>query len=244
MFLSLQACPNDNFEDYSSGRVLYSGQGIPNFPIRLLNEMYGRAKSHLEKKEDIIVYDPCCGGGYALTILGIFDNLNIGKLYASDVNTDMVEFSKKNLGLLTYCGLMKRKQELQYLYELYGKQSHREALSSWENIYDRLKKEITADIFKADCTKTLPNIKPDIIITDVPYGNLVNWTEETGLNAMLEQLWNISHSETVLAVCMDKGQKVESSRWTRVEKHNVGKRHLEILKKNTSLQPVTVTKLL
>ena len=58
-------CPNDNFEDYCSGRVIYSEKGIPKFPVRLLNEMYGRAKSYLDKKENIIVYDPCCGGGYA-----------------------------------------------------------------------------------------------------------------------------------------------------------------------------------
>lgn len=75
------------------------------------------------------------------------------------------------------------------------------------------------------------NIKPDIIITDVPYGNLVDWTEEIGLNAMLEQLWEIAHSKIILVVCMDKREKVGSSRWIRIEKHNIGKRHLEIFKK-------------
>ena len=50
-------------------------------------------------------------------------------------------------------------------------------------------------------------------------------------DAMLEQLWEISHSKTILAVCMDKSQKVKSSRWIRIEKHNIGKRHIEILKK-------------
>ncbi len=224
-------CPNDNFEDYCSGRVIYSGKGIPNFPVRLLNEMYGRAKSYLDKKENIIVYDPCCGGGYALTVLGMFDNLSIGSIYASDVDDRMLESAKKNLGLLTYSGLMKRKQEIKHLYEMYGKKSNLEALVSCGKIYDRIKKEITAEVFKADCTKALPDIKPDIIITDVPYGNLVDWTEETGLSAMLEQLWKISHPKTILAVCMDKSQKTGSNRWTRIEKHNIGKRRLEIFKK-------------
>lgn len=174
-------CPNDNFEDYSSGRVIYGGKGIPNFPVRLLNEIYGRAK--------------------------------------------------RNLGLLTYSGLMKRKQEILHFYEMYGKQSHLEALMSCEIICDRIEREIPVEVFKADCTKTLPNIKPDIIITDVPYGNLVNWTEKMGLSAMLEKLWEISHANTILAVGMDKSQKVESNRWVRIEKHNIGKRRLEILKK-------------
>ena len=224
-------CPNDNFEDYASGRVVYGGKGIPNFPVRLLNEIYQRAKSYLEEKEDITIYDPCCGGGYALTILGMFDNLSIGRIYASDISGSMVEFAKKNLGLLTYSGLMKRRQEIMYSYKMYGKQSHLEALASWEKIYDRLKKEITAEVFEADCTQKMPNMKPDIIFTDVPYGNLVNWSETKALNAMVEQLWQISHSKTILAVCMDKSQKVESDRWMRIEKNNIGKRHFEILKK-------------
>lgn len=32
-------CKNENYEDYSSGRVLYGGKGIPNFPVRLINEI-------------------------------------------------------------------------------------------------------------------------------------------------------------------------------------------------------------
>lgn len=32
-------CKNENFEDYSSGRVLHGGKGIPNFPVRLINEI-------------------------------------------------------------------------------------------------------------------------------------------------------------------------------------------------------------
>lgn len=36
-------CGDANFEDFASGRVLYGGNGIPNFPVRLLNEIFGRA---------------------------------------------------------------------------------------------------------------------------------------------------------------------------------------------------------
>lgn len=32
-------CKNDNFEDFASGRVLFGGRGIPNFPVRLLLEI-------------------------------------------------------------------------------------------------------------------------------------------------------------------------------------------------------------
>ena len=63
-------CKDDNFQDFASGRVLYGGKGIPNFPIRLLLEIYGRALERSNKKEDLVIYDPCCGGGYSLRILG------------------------------------------------------------------------------------------------------------------------------------------------------------------------------
>lgn len=36
-------CENRNWEDFSSGRVLYGTGGVPNFPVRLANEMYRRA---------------------------------------------------------------------------------------------------------------------------------------------------------------------------------------------------------
>lgn len=224
---------NDNFEDFASGRVLYSGKGIPNFPIRLLNEMYGRAKSYLEKKQDIVLYDPCCGGGYALTVLGFFGNTDVKKIYGSDIDENMIIYAKKNAGLLTEAGLANRKNEIEQMYKKYGKQSHMEALESCNKLKSMLEKEIVAEFFKADCTKELPSIFPDIIITDVPYGKLVEWENEEAISidCMLEQLWLISHEKTILAVCMDKKQKITCQKWERLEKHNVGKRKFEILKK-------------
>ena len=62
-------CNNDNFEDYASGRVLYSAEGVPNFPVRLINEIFGYALEYSSKKQNLCVYDPCCGGGYSLTVL-------------------------------------------------------------------------------------------------------------------------------------------------------------------------------
>ncbi len=225
-------CKNDNFQDFASGRVLYGGKGIPNFPIRLLLEIYGRALAYSNKKDDLVIYDPCCGGGYALTILGYFHNKNIRKLYGSDIDEDMVAHAKKNLSLLTDANLKKRKEEIMELYNSYGKESHKEALDSCDKLSSMLVRYISTEIFLADCTMLLPEILPDIIITDVPYGNLVEWEQGKGsMDAMLEQLWRISHDNTVLVVCMDKKQKINFEEWKRLEKQNVGKRKFEILKK-------------
>lgn len=222
-----------NFEDFSSGRVLYSGQGIPNFPVRLLNEIFGRALSYSEKKTDVIVYDPCCGGGYALTVLGFFYNETIRKIYGSDIDAEMVSHAKKNVSLLEKEGLKRRKSELVEYYELYGKESHRLAIDSCSRLSKMLQKEITSEIFEADCTKTLPEIAPDLVFVDIPYGNLVKWEDSSIVNPdeMMEQLWMIAKDGTVLAVCMDKKQRCHSDKWSRVEKQNIGKRRFEIYKK-------------
>lgn len=225
-------CKNDNFQDFASGRVLYGGKGIPNFPVRLLLEIYGRALSYSNRKEDLVIYDPCCGGGYALTILGYFQNRYIGKLIGSDIDEDMVAHSKKNTSLLNRDVLKKRKTELEELYNLFGKASHKEALDSCDKLSLMLENDISAKIFQADCTMPLPEILPDIIITDVPYGNLVEWEQgKSSIDDMLEQLWKISHANTILAVCMDKRQKINCDMWKRLEKQNIGKRRFEILKK-------------
>lgn len=224
-------CKNNNFEDFASGRVLYGGRGIPNFPVRLLNEIYCRAKSYLEQKKDIVIYDPCCGGGYALTVLGFFYNSEIKKIYGSDIDESMIAYAERNVSLLTNIDLQKRKAEIEQLYREYGKNSHKEALNSCDTLINMLSQEVSSEIFKADCTRTLPQILPDIIITDVPYGNLVEWQNENSLDRMLEHLWVISHEKTILAVCMDKKQKINSEKWKRLEKQNIGKRKFEILKR-------------
>lgn len=227
-------CENDNFEDFASGRVLYGGKGIPNFPVRLLLEIYGRARSYLEEDRNIILYDPCCGGGYALTVLGFFYNGDIKRIYGSDIDEGMIGHAKKNAALLTKDGIKTRKEEIRRLYAEYGKSSHLEALQSCDKLKNMLVRDIAVEIFRADCTRELPGILPDIIITDIPYGNLVEWNngEAVSLDDMLGQLWSISHEKTILAVCMDKKQRISCDKWKRLERQNAGKRKFEILKLN------------
>ena len=222
-------CDNENFEDYASGRVLYSSEGVANFPVRLVNEIFGYAKEYSVKKRDLCVYDPCCGGGYSLTVLGLMNADVIKKLCGSDVDAKMVEVARKNLALLSEDGLKKRYAELQSLYDLYGKSSHADALKSIERFRNGMKRSIATELFVADCTE-LPLLSPDIIITDVPYGNLVEWNTESKnpLHDMLQQLASISHKDTVLAISMDKKQKAIHPAWVRKKKQIIGKRKFEI----------------
>ena len=218
-----------NYEDFASGRVIYGGKGIPNYPVRLITEIFGRAMECSNKKENLIVYDPCCGGAYSLTILGFFYGEKIEKIYGSDISEEMVTSARKNMNLLKYKGLDDRKAELEKLYAEFGKTSHREAIESVEKLKNKLVKDIDTEVFTADCTKSLPDMKPDIIITDIPYGNLVDWGGGGELAAMMENLLGIAGDDTVLAISMDKSQKIASEGWHRIEKQNIGKRRFEIL---------------
>ena len=49
MILEYLYCEKGNYEDYSSGRVIYSEKNMPNFPVRLISEMFGRAVHYSEK---------------------------------------------------------------------------------------------------------------------------------------------------------------------------------------------------
>ena len=223
--------PAGNLEDYASGRVLYGGRGVPNFPVRLIVEIFGRARELLKGKERLRVYDPCCGGAYALTVLGFFCGPCIEKIYASDISPDMLGIAEKNLGLLTRAGLDRRRAELERFLADTGKPSYADALRSLERLRGVLMRDIGTEVFAADCTGPLPQLRPDVILTDVPYGHLAQWQGEDALGAMLGQLWKISSEGTVLAVCADKGQKIRSDQWIRVEKQNVGKRRFEIFRR-------------
>lgn len=223
-------CNNENFEDYASGRVLYSAEGVANFPVRLVNEIFGYAKEYSVKKAGLCIYDPCCGGGYSLTVLGFMNSESIDKICGSDIDEKVLEVAGKNLTLLSKEGLEKRCAEIQSLYDMYGKASHADALESGLKLKNMMKKDIATELYIADCTEELPPISPDIIITDVPYGNLVDWNTESNhpLLDMLQQLADISHKDTVLAISMDKKQKAEHPAWERRKKQIIGKRKFEI----------------
>ncbi len=226
-------CENGNFEDLSSGRVIYGGSGVPNFPVRLGNEIYRRCTGYLPGKAHFTIYDPCCGGGYLLTVLG-FCNHNIAKITASDISGEMVAAAAKNLALLTRKGLERRRQELDALLRQYQKPSHREALCSLERLQTSLRHDIPSTLFATDCTKAIPfEGTPDIIMTDVPYGSLTTWEDggENPLLAMYLRLSEIARPDTVLAVIMDKGQKYRGDVWVRLEKQVIGKRKFEIYRR-------------
>jgi 23S rRNA G2445 N2-methylase RlmL len=171
------------------------------------------------------------------TVLGMLHQDKIAKIYGSDVSTTALEIALKNASLLTIAGLEQRKSELKSYYDNFGKTSHLEAIQSCEHMIRKMGQktdDLYAEFFCADATK--PNeIKgmkelPDIILADVPYGNLVEWSnpEDAMIDQLFEALMSIARQGTVVAICSDKHQKISLKSGIRKEKQLIGKRKFEI----------------
>lgn len=226
---------NDNYQDLSSGRVLYHGSGMTNFPVRLAQEIFGRCLQYSPKKSSICLYDCCCGGGYLLTVLGFLNQGTIGRIIGSDINVELLNTAKKNLSLLSKEGMDMRIAEIGRMIESFQKQSHIEARKSAITLKSLIRTNIEFEVFQSDALKAIKlKVKPDIIVTDVPYGSMVDWAgdEEDVIDKLLDVLYGICHSGTIIGLCMNKKQKVKNEKFIRLEKHQVGKRRFEILRKN------------
>jgi tRNA G10 N-methylase Trm11 len=224
--------------------VLYSQPGFPAFPVRLASEMFQRAAAHLPAPaEGLTLYDPTCGGAYHLTALGFLFGERIRAIIASDADENALALARRNLSLLTEEGLARREAEIRQMVAEFGKQSHVDALRSLEALraIRRNYPTINTQVFQANALDPvalaagLNEAKVDLVISDVPYGNLSGWQEDENaassppivqmLDALRGNLWQ----QSLVAIAADKKQKITHPAYRRVEKFQVGKRQVAIL---------------
>jgi methylase of polypeptide subunit release factors len=245
----------EDYSDFSSGRVVYSLPGYPAFPVRLASEIFQRCLAQRARiygnSDPCVVYDPCCGAAYHLSILGYLHRDHIREIIGSDVAERAVSVARQNLSLLSMDGLDRRIQELSEMFEEYGKESHQEALRSASAIKEKLsasreKHPLETRVFQASATDRKgisKHIKPnsvDIVFTDVPYGRHSEWRgveskeRSNPLRSMLEALPDILSDSSILAIASDKGQKAVHEWFQRVEHFQVGKRRIVILRPSST----------
>ena len=226
------------YEDLASGRVLYNAPGLCGFPVRLASEVLMRCFAILEKhnnKDPYIIYDPCCGGGYLLTILGFLYGKKLKNIYASDSDLNVLIMAKKNLSLLQIEGLNKRINELNILVQNYNKPAHIEALKSSINLLNIImerKNFIDINCFENDITNSSTKIfTADIITIDLPYGQLTNW--QSNRPDIIQLFFSniikyLKPHSSVLAIIADKNQKLIPVGLKKIEKFKLGKRQIII----------------
>jgi hypothetical protein len=158
------------------------------------------------------------------------------------VDEKAVALAKRNLALLDVAGMDERIDELSKMHEQYGKISHEDALKSAYLLKEKLsgKHLLETSVFQASATDDkaiLRNIKPksvDIVFTDVPYGQHSNWLDSDEISnplwSMLDSLLGVLSQSSIVAIVSDKGQKAMHGNYQRIERFQVGKRRILILK--------------
>ena len=71
-----------------------------------------------------------------------------------------------------------------------------------------------------------------MVITDIPYGQHSQWEQTQAADpawAMLEALFVILVSKSILVVASDKQQKIAHEKYKRLEKIQIGKRQVVFL---------------
>lgn len=247
----LFATERPDYSDLASGRVLYSLPGHPAFPIRLADEILQRclawrAANHLTGP--CLLYDPCCGGAYHLSVLAALHWRSFREIIGSDVDESAVAVARRNLGLLSADGLDQRINELSDLFNRYGKESHSAALESAHRLRERIgalaeEHPLSTRAFQANALdgealhQHLNGVAVDIVFADVPYGWQSQWRNadpgaESGnpLWRMLDALSAVLAPTSVVAIISDKQQKARHEGYQRLEQFQVGKRRVLLLK--------------
>ncbi|MEK3733656.1 hypothetical protein MKX64_14720 [Paenibacillus sp. FSL M8-0334] len=230
-----------SYEDFASGRVLYNARGTTSFPVRLASEIVQRCLRMLEDRGNegpYTLFDPCCGGGYLLTVAGLLHGQRFKQVIGSDVNAGVLELAGNNLSLLTPEGMQRREKQIKELIQLYDKPSHHEALQSVARLEQLLDRSAIEEVrcFQGDITNwqepfDLPH-KANLVLTDLPYGQIVSWNGDRAdpVHDFFEHVYRLLEpGRAVVAVIADKSQKLRHDRFTKIQGFKVGKRQVAIL---------------
>lgn len=234
----------NDYSDLSSGRVFHSLAGHPAFPVRLASEILQRCQAVRVADgatNPCVLYDPCCGAAYHLSVLAYLHREMFCEVIGSDVDERAVALAAQNLAMLNPDGLEKRIAQLQQLYTQYGKPSHHEALISADILQGRIRafSQLKTYSFCANALDVqalaagLQGSQPDIVFADIPYGQHSQWQGGGAdpVRAMLEGLLTLLSPVSVVAIASDKAQKVTHEAYQRIEHFQIGKRRVVILKR-------------
>jgi len=244
-----------NYSDLASGKVLRSQPGYPAFPIRLASEIFQRCLARRAASQltaPCVVYDPCCGAGYLLSVIALLHGEAIQTVIASDIDAQAVPLAERNLDLLNANGMDRRRAEIAAMLQQYGKDSHREALESAQRLRQRIvllakNHPIQTQTFQANATDgkslaaNLKDTRVDIVLTDIPYGQHSQWqrtarrdNDADPVRCILDALRGVLSLQGLVAVTADKNQKVAHEAYRRVEHFQVGKRRVYIFQAATA----------
>ena len=208
-----------DYADYSSGHVLRSAPGFPAFPVRLASEVFQRAVALRRGAPPVALWDPCCGSGYLLTVIALLHRRLLRSVLATDIDPRATELARQNLALLDPEALIVRGHELAERAERYGKPSYLDTAQAAHRLSAQLARQggplpvvvREANAFDAaDLAAIVPGACPDVVITDVPYGEQTAWLgadDGGGVPQLLAAMASVLPADAVLGVAI-RGRRV------------------------------------
>ncbi|MFK3981017.1 rRNA methyltransferase [Micromonospora sp. NPDC050397] len=209
-----------DYSDLASGAVLRSAPGHPGFPVRLASEVFLRAWHALGQPRPLTVWDPCCGSGYLLTVLGLLHRDKIAGLVASDIADGPLRLARANLALLSAEGMRERRAELEELARRFGRPSHGESAEAAQRLQELLAQgggDLPCLVGRADvldrqqvAALLTASPPPGLVLTDLPYGEQTSWLgsrPEEGIPGLLETLVSALPADTMVALTT-RGRRV------------------------------------
>ena len=234
-----------NYTDLASGHVFYSLPGYPAFPVRLASEIYQRCLAlRGQGTSPCTIYDPCCGAAYHLSVIAYLHWDSICRVICSDIDEKAVQLAERNLGLLTPSGMERRSREISAMVHLYDKESHKGALESLTRMQEQVNRltavrPIQTHVFRANATQAaslregLQGAPIDLVFTDIPYGQHSQWEQIQTPHpawAMLETLFEFLSPKSIVVITSDKLQKAIHEKYEQLDKFQLGKRQVVILR--------------
>ena len=153
----------------ASGQVLRSAPGYPGFPVRLASELLQRAMVHVEG-DRARLWDPCCGSGYLVAVLGLLHRDRLTHVRATDVDEEAVGIAARNLELLTAEGLAERERELRRSARDFGRVAFVERAEAARDLAAGLAAmggDLPHESGVADVFGLAGPVDADLVITDV-----------------------------------------------------------------------------
>lgn len=163
-------------------RIVRNAPGYTALPPRLVAELFGRARTRLQR-QTLRLLDPCCGSGGTLTVISLLFSDAITHVGANDISEPALQLAKKNLALLSDTGLEQREGEFDALFRQFNKPVHADALTAARKLRrERQGQEAPAvDIRHVDISLTgalaqaFNPLRYDLVFTDLPYGKRAQW---------------------------------------------------------------------
>ncbi|MFJ6740139.1 rRNA methyltransferase [Streptomyces sp. NPDC091279] len=221
--------------DVACGVVLHSAPGFPAFPVRLATEIFLRALARLPVNGPVTLWDPCCGSGYLLTVLGLLHRGALRGVIGSDVDPAPLELAAKNLALLSPDGLSARERERREQSERFAKPSYLEAAQAAGRLRERLTANggalpftlRAADVFDPGAlAAVVAGSAPDVVLTDLPYGERTHWDGQVSdqpVVSMVRSLASVLPPHAVIAVT-DRSRKIPVAPVPTLERLKIGTR--------------------